>query len=91
MALEFATKFNAFDVNADGVIDFFELKLAQEKLGKPKTHKELTELMESMATDPSRGITFKDFVRVQAQVSQLSWQLTPSVGSLFQLAAEETG
>jgi hypothetical protein len=30
-----------------------------------QTHLELTELMKSMATDPSSGISYRDFVRVQ--------------------------
>eukprot|EP00026_Physarum_polycephalum_P017912 Phypoly_transcript_19296.p1 GENE.Phypoly_transcript_19296~~Phypoly_transcript_19296.p1 ORF type:complete len:200 (-),score=56.70 Phypoly_transcript_19296:101-700(-) len=65
---EFAEKFNTFDENANGYIDFFELKRAQEKMGDPKTHTELTQIMESMAADPKQGISFKDFVIVQARI-----------------------
>jgi len=65
---EFEKKFLAFDVNNDGLIDFFELKQAQEKMGQPKTHTELKEIMAQMATDPEKGITFHDFVKVQRKV-----------------------
>eukprot|EP00026_Physarum_polycephalum_P018441 Phypoly_transcript_20032.p1 GENE.Phypoly_transcript_20032~~Phypoly_transcript_20032.p1 ORF type:complete len:219 (+),score=68.81 Phypoly_transcript_20032:73-657(+) len=65
---EFAEKFNTFDENANGFIDFFELKRAQEKMGDPKTHTELTQIMESMAADPKQGISFRDFVVVQARI-----------------------
>lgn len=39
--------------------------MAQEKLGKTKTHQEVVDLMNQMATDPKKGITFRDFVVVQ--------------------------
>jgi hypothetical protein len=58
-------KFNAFDKNGDAVIDLQELKMAQEKLGKAKTHQEVVDLMNQMASDPKKGITFRDFVIVQ--------------------------
>jgi Ca2+-binding EF-hand superfamily protein len=51
---EFAEKFNLFDEDGDSFINFFELKRAQEKLGNPKTHTELTEMMQSMAADPKK-------------------------------------
>eukprot|EP00026_Physarum_polycephalum_P018879 Phypoly_transcript_20646.p1 GENE.Phypoly_transcript_20646~~Phypoly_transcript_20646.p1 ORF type:complete len:207 (+),score=67.00 Phypoly_transcript_20646:47-667(+) len=65
---EFAEKFNTFDEDGNGYIDFFELKRAQEKMGDPKTHTELTQIMESMAADPKKGITFRDFTLVQARI-----------------------
>jgi hypothetical protein len=65
---EFAEKFNIFDEDGDSFINFFELKRAQEKLGNPKTHTELTEMMQSMAADPKKGISFRDFVKVQAKL-----------------------
>jgi regulator of protease activity HflC (stomatin/prohibitin superfamily) len=62
---DFEAKFKTFDEDSNGFIDFFELKRAQEKMGKAKTHLELTEMMKSMATDPKQGISYRDFVRVQ--------------------------
>jgi len=58
-------KFGLFDKNGDGTIDLQELKQAQEKLGKAKTHQEVVDLMNQMASDPSKGISFRDFVIVQ--------------------------
>jgi len=65
---EFESKFCSFDENGNGFIDFFELKRAQEKMGNPKTHTELTSLMNEMASDPKQGISYDDFVKVQLKV-----------------------
>lgn len=35
----------------------------KEKMGIKKTHLEVKELLEKTATDPSKGITFRDLVR----------------------------
>jgi hypothetical protein len=39
--------------------------MAQEKLGRAMTHSEVMGLMDAMATDPKKGITFRDFVVFQ--------------------------
>jgi len=64
----FAEKFNCFDENRNGFIDYMELKRAQEKMGQPKTHTELTKLMQEMAKDVKQGISFYDFICVQAKL-----------------------
>jgi len=76
---EFEKKFDIFDEDGNGIIDFFELKRAQEKMGLPKTHSELKEIMASMAQDPEKGITFRDFIKVQIKVQNLKG--TPSGAS----------
>jgi len=65
---QFARKFNIFDENRNGYIDLHELHQAQEKMGQPKTRAELNDLMNSMAKDPKLGISFFDFVTVQAKL-----------------------
>jgi len=80
---QFANKFNVFDENGNGFIDFMELKRAQEKMGSPKTHKELTELIQNMATDPKQGISFVDFCMVQAKLKGLDPTQFGFTGSTF--------
>jgi len=65
---EFDKKYSAFDEDGNGFIDFFELKRAQEKLNSIKSHLQLKEMMQQMASDPEKGISFSDFVAVQWRV-----------------------
>jgi len=61
-------KFQDFDEDQNGIIDFYELKRAMEKMGNPQTHIQLKDMMKELATDPDKGIHFRDFVLVQKKM-----------------------
>eukprot|EP00727_Mastigamoeba_balamuthi_P003020 m51a1_g12715 hypothetical protein (201) ;mRNA; f:555-1302 len=67
--VEFARLFMLFDINHDGVIDFMELKMAQEKMGA-KTHQQMRGYMEAMqksGREPHVG--FRDWVQLQGLIA----------------------
>jgi len=62
--------FENFDDDSDGYLNFFELKVTLEKLDVPKTHTELKQIMQEVATDQNKGISFRDFCIMQAKVKK---------------------
>jgi len=60
---ELKTNFNKYDVNNDGILDFEEVKGMLEKLGQPKTHLELKQIIAEVDSSGNGVISFYDFLR----------------------------
>ncbi|KAL6053912.1 apoptosis-inducing factor [Balamuthia mandrillaris] len=61
---ELKSNFRRFDLNQDGSLDFEEVKGMMEKLGQPKTHLQLKDMIAEVDTSNSGSISFHDFLRV---------------------------
>ncbi|OWF45849.1 allograft inflammatory factor 1-like [Mizuhopecten yessoensis] len=55
-------KFMEFDLDNSGDINYMGLKLMLEKLGSPKTHKEILKIVSEVDTTESGTISYKEFL-----------------------------
>merc|ERR1712232_37478 len=67
----FEKKFAEFDQDKDGFLNREELKIAQQKMGKPKTHVELAEMIKTLASQPARGMSYRDFIRINLRAKDI--------------------
>lgn len=58
----FKAQFMEFDLDNSGDIDQMELKQMLEKLGQPKTHKEVMKMIREVDTTNSNTITYQEFL-----------------------------
>eukprot|EP00731_Ephydatia_muelleri_P015191 Em0008g911a len=61
---EYRKVFQKYDVDANGFLDFTELKLMMEKLGEPQTHIALKEMIKTVDEDNDGSISFREFMLI---------------------------
>eukprot|EP00297_Palpitomonas_bilix_P014019 CAMPEP_0113916950 /NCGR_PEP_ID=MMETSP0780_2-20120614/32381_1 /TAXON_ID=652834 /ORGANISM="Palpitomonas bilix" /LENGTH=219 /DNA_ID=CAMNT_0000916305 /DNA_START=75 /DNA_END=736 /DNA_ORIENTATION=+ /assembly_acc=CAM_ASM_000599 len=57
-------RFKEFDEDGNHFIDQFELQRMFEKMGEPKTHLQLKNMIKEVASNPEQGISFADFIGI---------------------------
>jgi len=61
---QYKNKFMSFDLTSSGELDLMGLKQIMERLGTPKTHRELTKMIRQVDTTNSGTITYKEFLEM---------------------------
>ena len=62
------TKFREDDEGSTGYLTLEDLKRSQEKMSNPITHASLKNMLNQVAEDPSKGLSFDDFIKLQLMI-----------------------
>jgi EF-hand domain pair len=58
-------QFKADDQDGSGFLSLEDLKRIQEKIDNPITHAQLKQMLSTVASDPEKGLSFEDFIKMQ--------------------------
>mmetsp|Transcript_20125 Transcript_20125/g.27754 ORF Transcript_20125/g.27754 Transcript_20125/m.27754 type:complete len:179 (-) Transcript_20125:125-661(-) len=61
-------KFREDDEGTTGYLSLEDLKRVQQKMDNPITHAQLSNMLQTVAEDPKKGLSFEDFIKMQLVV-----------------------
>jgi len=76
--------FRKYDQDQDGYLNNMDVKFMMESLGEPKTHQEITSIINEVDTDNDGKVSFSDFLVMLISPSAQSPEMEPGCPALEQ-------